>query len=161
MGQWAQGPYAVKNKDKFAGRKNPIYKSSWERTFMQYLDETPSIQRWSYEPFPIPYVHPLTHKRSNYWPDFLVQYIDKNGQSHVDLIEVKPASQVTLEGAGNSKKAQADVVVNTAKWEAAVHYAKMKGMTFKIVDETQIYVSKQKRKLKPRNTKSRVPRRRR
>lgn len=159
--QWQQGEYVVKNKHKFKGRSNPVYKSSWELRMMTFLDERLEIELWAYEPFSIPYVHPLTHRRSNYWPDFLVKYTDKSGQAHVDLLEVKPASQAFQENVGKSQKNQADFVVNNAKWEAARLYAKMKGMNFRVVDESQIYVNQQTRNNKKRNTKSRVPKRKR
>lgn len=150
MGKYAQGTYNVVNTDKYVGNDgNPKYKSSWEKSMMEFLDGNSNILKWGYEVLSIPYMNPLTHKKSNYYPDFLVQYIDKAGTTRVDLIEVKPSSQVTLENA-RTKKDQLSVILNTAKWEAAMAYSKMQGMSFRVIDESQIFHTQKKRVKSPR-----------
>ena len=56
-----------------------------------------------------------------------------------ELIEVKPMKETTLEAAGRSKRSQAAVVLNYAKWEAASKWAKRNGMIFRIVTEADIF----------------------
>lgn len=162
MSKYSQGTYEVKNRDKYIGAGkygrgadgNPVYKSSWERVMMEFLDGNSNIIKWGYEIMSIPYFNPITRKKSNYWPDFFVQYVDKTGATRIDMLEVKPRSQVTLESA-RTKKDKLSVVQNTAKWEAAMAFAKMKGIRFRVVDEEQIFHTKPKRISKPR-----IPRRR-
>lgn len=58
---------------------------------MVYLDTTPSVVNWTYEPFPIPYV---SNKRSGklrrYYPDFFVETSDERV-----IIEIKPYKKLT------------------------------------------------------------------
>ena len=47
MARFAQGKYELKNPEKFLGNKTPTYRSSWEFTFMQFLDNHPSVSKWA------------------------------------------------------------------------------------------------------------------
>lgn len=139
MAKFAQGKYNLKHPDKYAGRKTPTYRSSWEFAFMKFCDENPSIQMWASESVKIPYRNPFTGKATIYVPDFLIQYKTRKGKNMVELIEVKPDNQTTLESAGRSKHNQAHAVLNAAKWEAARAYAKSKGIGFRIVTEKDMF----------------------
>ena len=55
--------------------------------------------KWASENVKIPYRNPLTGKITNYVPDFMIQYQDKNGKTLVELIEIKPKSQTIIENA--------------------------------------------------------------
>ena len=79
----------------------------------------------------------------------MVQYTDKNGAHHVELIEIKPSNQTTMENA-RGKQQQIQVAVNAAKWTAAQEWCKRKGIRFKVINEDQIF-----RNNKPRNPKKR------
>ena len=67
-----------------------------------------------------------------------IQYIDKTGQVHTELIEIKPASQTILERVGKNKYNQAQYVKNQAKWAAATNYCKDRGWEFKILTEKEL-----------------------
>jgi len=152
--KFAQGIYDVQNPSKYVGKKPPYYRSSWEAAFCRFCDDNPSILKWASENIKIPYQNPLTGKYTNYVPDFMIQYVDKNGREHVELIEIKPGSQTTLEGAGRSKRNQAAVAVNTAKWQAASEWCKQQGIHFRVVNEDQIFKTNKKRNKRARNPKS-------
>ena len=77
MGKWAQGIYEVKNPQKYVGLHKPKFRSGWEMLFFQFLDNNPAIIQWASEAISIPYIHPLTGKRTNYIPDFFIVYVDK------------------------------------------------------------------------------------
>ena len=139
MAKYAQGKFTPKNPDKYVGGRNPTYRSSWEFAFMRFCDEHPSVNRWASEAIKIPYRNPFTGKFTIYVPDFFIEYVDKNGKSHVEIIEVKPLNQVTLEGAGKNKRNQAHFVLNQAKWEAARAWAKQNNILFRIVSEDDIF----------------------
>ena len=149
MSKFAQGVYEVVNTPKYAGSKKPYYRSSWELAFMRMCDSHPNIKKWASENVKIPYQNPLTGKYTNYVPDFMIQYIDKGGAEHVELIEIKPANQTTMENA-RGKGQQMQVAVNAAKWTAAQEWCKRKGIRFKVINEDQIFCNN-----KPRNPKKR------
>lgn len=149
MKKFAQGVYEVVNADKYVGGKKPYFRSSWELAFMRMCDNHPNIKKWANENVKIPYRNPVTGKYTNYVPDFMIQYIDKNGSEHIELIEIKPSNQTTLEAA-KGKAQSLQVAVNAAKWTAAQEWCKRKGIRFKVINEDQIF-----RNNKPRNPKKR------
>jgi hypothetical protein len=139
MAKFAQGKFTLKSPEKYVGLKAPTYRSSWEWAFMQFCDNHPGITQWSSESVKIPYKNPLTGKASIYLPDFLVVYSDKNGRQSAELIEVKPKKETTMESAGKSQMAQARVIVNMAKWEAASRWCKQQRIKFRVVTEEDIF----------------------
>ena len=139
MARFAQGKFALKNPDKYVGRKTPTYRSSWEFAFMRFCDEHPNVAQWASEAIRIPYRNPLTGKHTIYVPDFFIAYADKTGKQFVELIEVKPSNQTSLKEAGRSRHNQLHAVVNAAKWEAANAYCKQNGIKFRIVTEHDIF----------------------
>ena len=121
------------------GKKSPTYRSSWEFHFMKFCDENPAIQAWASEAVKIPYRNPLTGRHTIYVPDFFIQYKTKKGKNMVELIEVKPDNQTTMENAGKSKHNQAHAILNAAKWEAARAYCKSKGISFRVITEKDMF----------------------
>ena len=106
---------------------------------MKFCDTNPSVQKWASEAISIPYRDPLTGRQTIYVPDFFVQYVDKNMKTHVELIEIKPASQTILERVGKNKFNQAQYVKNQAKWAAATIWCKQQGIKFRIVNENDLF----------------------
>jgi hypothetical protein len=139
--KFAQGPYTPKNPDKYIGAKVPYCRSSWETTFCMFCDNNPAVESWASEPIKIPYRDPLTGKQTVYVPDFLIKYIDKNQKSHVEMIEIKPANQMILERVGKNPYNQAQYVKNMAKWSAATDYCKNRGIKFRVINESDIFVN--------------------
>ena len=138
MAKFASGPYTVKNGAKYVGKGFPRYRSSWEWAFMNFCDNNEHIQQWASEPVRIPYRNPLTGKMTTYVPDFIVTYKGPNNTLRGELIEIKPKKQSLIE----SKQSQYDramVAVNYAKWDAATKWAKNNGLTFRVINEDQIF----------------------
>ena len=150
MKKFMQGKYVVKEATKYVGKKEPTYRSSWELAFMRMCDNHPNITKWASENVKIPYRSPLDGKYHNYVPDFMVQYTDKNGSQHVELIEIKPSTQTSLKNARSRGDAM-QTALNAAKWTAA----QRKGIRFKVINEDQIFKNN-----KPRKPKQRVARKR-
>ena len=149
-----QGKYQVKNPSKYVGAKVPYFRSSWELHFFVMCDTRPDIVKWASEPLRIPYQHPITGEVTTYVPDFMIQYIDKDGRTHVELIEIKPKGQSTLEearGVGNKTAA----IINAAKWTAAQAFCQSQGIVFRVITEEQIFITKGKRNPKKRIAKPR------
>lgn len=139
MAKFARGKFTMLNPEKYVGTKSPIYRSSWEWSFMRFCDTNPSIQKWASEAINIPYRDPLTGRQTIYVPDFFIQYVDKKGKMMVELIEIKPASQTILERVGKNKYNQAQFVKNQAKWAAANAWCKQQGIKFRIVNENDLF----------------------
>jgi hypothetical protein len=137
--KFAQGVYKVKNLEKYVGKGQPRYRSSWELTFMKFCDNNPSIQQWASEPLQIPYRDPLTGKPTVYVPDFLIVYLDKNSKKHVEMIEIKPSNQMLREKVGKNPYNQAQFVKNQAKWAAAGNFCKNQNIVFRVINEKDIF----------------------
>lgn len=139
MARYAKGQYHPQNPEKYLGKGFPIYRSGWELQFMRFCDNHSSITQWSSEPMRIPYVNPLTNKKTTYVPDFLIQYTDKNNTMKTELIEVKPAAQAIRESVGRSTRNQAHYIINQAKWTAARQFCKQQGIIFRVITENEMF----------------------
>ena len=144
--KFSKGVYKIKNPEKYVGSKMPMYRSSWEYTFMSFCDNNPSVQQWSSESVKIPYRDPLTGKQTVYVPDFLIVYVDRNMKKHAELIEIKPANQMLKERVGKNPYNQAQYVKNMAKWEAAGRWCQQQGIKFRIINESDIFHNGSKKK---------------
>jgi len=143
--KFAQSVYTPKNTKKYIGNKLPYCRSSWETTFCMFCDNNPSVSEWSSEPVKIPYRDPLTGKQTVYVPDFLIKYIDKNDRQHIEMVEIKPANQMLLEKVGKNPYNQAQYVKNMAKWQAAQSWCRNQGITFRVINETDIFANSKKK----------------
>jgi hypothetical protein len=141
MRKFHSGTYEIKNPQKYAGKRNPRYRSGWELTFMRMCDNHPNILSWASEPVRIPYRNPFTGQYTQYVPDFIMIYKSKTGKKIGELVEIKPSSQTILERAKN-KHDKARIILNKAKWKAAGEWAKRKGMRFRVLNEDSIYAIK-------------------
>lgn len=107
----------------------------------------PNVLYWSSESLAIQYVHPIKSAQrghqviSKYYPDYVVIYVDKLGKQHKEVVEVKPSRQAFMEAA-KTKKEKLDVIVNSAKWEAARAFCRQYGYTFRILTEREIHAGK-------------------
>ena len=138
MSKFAQGVFEVKNPQKYVGKGKPRYRSGWEFAFMQFCDNNDSILQWASESIAIPYRHPITGKMTQYIPDFLVQYRNRNNTVATELVEIKPKKQSVIEGKA-SQRDKMIVAINYAKWAAAQQWCKRAGITFRVVTEDDIF----------------------
>lgn len=146
-------PTSLKHPEKYEGNlENITYRSMWERNVMYWLDENPNVAKWASEELFFFYDHPVTGKRSRYFPDFYVKMID--GVQRV--IEVKPKKETTIpiKPSRQTKKYINEVatwMVNQEKWRTAESHCKKANLTFELwTEETldQMGIMKS-RKLKP------------
>ncbi len=81
------------------------FRSSWEKSCMQWLDKTEIILNYEYESIRIPYIHTSGNKergyKRHYIPDFLLIFQD----GHKELWEIKP--KIYCEKERTKLKAQA------------------------------------------------------
>ena len=139
MANWAQGIYTPKNPEKYIGKHKPKYRSGWEFTFMQFCDNNNAVLKWASEAIAIPYIHPLTGKRTNYIPDFFIVYQNKFGNQLAEVVEIKPKKQSLIESRVASAKDRAIVAINHAKWASAMAYCKQQGFTFRVITEDDLF----------------------
>ena len=86
-----KGIYKPSNPKKYKGdQHNIIYRSLWERKFMNYCDLNENVLEWASEEFFIPYCDPTTNRVRRYFPDFFIKYKDRDGNIRRSVIEVKP-----------------------------------------------------------------------
>ena len=139
-------------------RDNPLVKMCYDESSIPMDDprilESDNITKWASENVKIPYRSPLDGKYHNYVPDFMIQYTDRDGHNHVELIEIKPSTQTTLRNA-RSKGDAIQTAVNAAKWVAAQEWCKRKGIRFKVINEDQIFRNNKSRKPKQRVARKR------
>ena len=138
MSKFAQGVFRPMNAVKYVGKGTPRYRSGWELAFMQFCDNNKHVLQWASESIVIPYRHPLTGRMTNYIPDFLVVYADKNGRQRAELVEIKPKKQSIIESKASNRD-RAIVAVNYAKWDSATKWCRRQGLTFRVITEEDIF----------------------
>ena len=148
-----QGKFKPKKPKKYKGDPTQIvYRSLWEKKFMEYCDLTESIDQWQSEEFWIPYKNPIDNRTHRYFPDFFIKYKDKTGVKRSMVIEVKPKRQCKEPVRNPKRKTQAwyyEVkawVINQAKWKAAQNYCADRKYEFKIMTEDDLGISHDRRR---------------
>ena len=140
-----QGLFTPRNPKKYKGEiKNIVYRSSWELSFMQFLDGNPNILEWSSEEIAIPYIKPTDGKIHRYFPDFWIKYKNKQGEVIQEVIEVKPEQQTKQPKTKGKKKQrqlweQVNWAINVSKWKYAQNFCDKYGMKFRILTERQLF----------------------
>ena len=89
-----KGKYRPTRPQKYKGDPTRIiYRSLWERKFMQYCDQTTNILEWGSEEIVLPYRSPVDNRVHRYFPDFYIKVRESNGQIKRYIIEIKPQKQ--------------------------------------------------------------------
>jgi len=140
MSRWAQGNYDIQNPVKYVGRGTPRYRSGWELSFMRFCDTNENVLQWASESIAIPYLNPITGKKTNYIPDFLITYRQKDNTVRAELIEIKPKKQSVIESKMSSRD-RAVVAINYAKWAAAQKWCKRQGLSFRVITENDMFAN--------------------
>lgn len=147
-GEWFKGTYEVINKEKYIGKKAPIFRSSWERRMMYWCDMNINVIKWGSESIAIPYFYPIDKKVHKYYPDFYVEIRVKDGSIQKYITEVKPKKKTKPPKKPKNKNRKAnntydylmaEWIMNNAKWEAAVALCESKGIKFNIITEDHLF----------------------
>ena len=141
------GRFFPSNPKKYAGdSSNIIYRSSWERTFMEYCDRNPDVVTWASEELHIPYFFIGDGKWHRYFPDFLMTTVQaRTNRKQTWVVEVKPYKQTLAPVAGRTRGGRRylrEVVAyqqNQAKWTAAQAFCQRKGWRFVVITEKDLY----------------------
>ena len=140
-----KGIYRPSNPKKYKGHsQNIIYRSLWERKFMNYCDLNENILEGASEEFWIPYLDPTTNHVRRYFPDFFIKYKDKDSNIRRSVIEVKPMRETLQPKAtkGKSRKTMINesmtYVKNQPKWKAAKEFCEDLKLECKIMTEKEL-----------------------
>ena len=139
------GFYKPVNPKKYRGNPtNIVYRSLWERKFMVFCDNNPSILQWGSEEIIIPYRAP-DGKVRRYYPDFWIKVHEKTGKITKYIIEVKPKKQTQPPNEKNKRTASyrnaaLTYAKNQTKWSAARDYCEDRQMNFLILTEDHLGV---------------------
>ena len=110
-----------------------IYRSSYEKSFIYWLEQNQNVEGWGSECLGIPYYNPLDKLNHTYYPDYVVKMKDGT----MMIIEIKPHNQ-TVRPATRNGYAWNEWVKNMCKWAAAKKYCEARGILFKILTEKTI-----------------------
>lgn len=137
------GRFTPKYPSKYKGdATNIIWRSTWERQVMNWLDLSENIIWWSSEELPIKYYNPIDNKIHRYFPDFIVKVKKKDGMVKTYVIEVKPEYQTKQPE--RKRKTQRFInesvtyIINQSKWKAADEFCKDHGWEFRILTEKDL-----------------------
>lgn len=132
--RYTQGYINPKSCKKLINQNEPvIYRSSYEKKFIVWLESSTNVIRWGSECCCIPYlfVDGKTHK---YYPDYYVEF--KDGAKM--LVEIKPYNQTHKPTNEDNAWANREWARNSCKWKAAMEFCESKGLQFKILTEKTI-----------------------
>lgn len=110
---------------------------------MNYLDRHPDVIEWQSEEFFIPYISPVDGKPHRYFPDFWIKKKNAQGIVEIDVVEIKPKSQMAppKKPEKMTKRFFTEARtwgVNQAKWQAASTFCKQRNWNFKILNEQDL-----------------------
>jgi hypothetical protein len=145
-GKFKQGLFKPKNKEKYIGKEDPVYRSGWELKFFRWADDNPNVVEWASEAIVIPYVSPIDRKVHRYYTDGVVAIKEDNIIKKY-IIEIKPSAQTVLPVKGRKRMSTmiyetARYAQNQAKWDAARKYATKHGYDFIILTEKELGIDK-------------------
>jgi hypothetical protein len=138
-----KGRFIPKNPQKYAGDvSNIIWRSTWERQVMNWLDLSDNVVYWSSEELVIKYFSPVDNKIHRYFPDFIVKIKKRDGMVMTHVIEVKPEYQTRQPTQKKKTKRFIEesitYVVNQSKWKAAEEFCKDRGWVFQVLTEKHL-----------------------
>ena len=109
-----------------------IYRSSYERKFIAWLENSEQVKNWGSECIRIPYLY-IDGKRHSYYPDYFVEMMDGTKM----VVEIKPSSQ-TKRPVNENTWVGKEYRKNMCKWKATMEFCQAKGYKFKIITEKTI-----------------------
>lgn len=139
-----QGKFVPKHPEKYIGNPtNIVYRSGWERSFLQWCDMSQFVLKYGSEELVIPYCMPdgSVHR---YFMDFICYIKQKDGSVQKFAVEIKPYKEThppkKQRVITESYKYQVETwIKNEAKWKAADAFCKRMNMKFIILTERELF----------------------
>lgn len=140
-----KGKFVPKNPKKYAGDvSNIVWRSTWERRVMEWLDRSENIIFWSSEELVIKYISPVDNRVHRYFPDFIVKVRRKDGLVMTHVLEIKPEYQTKQPTQKRKTKRFLEesitYAVNQSKWKAASEFCKDHGWVFQVLTEKDLFL---------------------
>lgn len=143
---YKQDFYKLENPEKYIGKGEPYYRSSYELKFFEWADRRSNVISWGCETVVVPYYNPIKNRQARYYVDIIITYLNKNGDTITELIEIKPLAQCSRPKKRGGKRAEQtflkeciDWDTNNAKWAAAEKFARARGWIFRIITEESLF----------------------
>ena len=141
-----RGYFNPKHPEKYEGNvENIIYRSKIELRMMKFLDDAPSILKWSSEEVKIPYRSPKDGRMHRYFVDFKSTAEFKDGTIHTSLIEVKWSTACAPPKLPKNKRKTRRFLrelhtweINEAKWSAAKKVCEKMGWDWLVITEKNL-----------------------
>lgn len=111
-----------------------IFRSSWEKRFVEWCETCGDVVRWGSECLEIKYINIIDKKIHSYYPDYLIELQDGTRA----VIEIKPYAQTQRPGSRASEYAKEQYLRNRSKWEYAKKFCEENGWKFWILTEKTI-----------------------
>jgi hypothetical protein len=148
--KYDQGQFHPRRVEKYKGKLPIIYRSSWEKKFCSFCDNTPQVIAWGSESVVIRYNDPSRKNTSHrYFIDFNMTVKTKDGSLQKFIVEVKPFKETqkpvlsARRKPATMKRELETYIRNQAKWKAATEWAKQKGGTkFIVITEKDLFQQK-------------------
>lgn len=146
-GEWYQGVFTPEHPEKCINKTTINYRSSWEKRFCSFLDQSPHCKKWGYEVVTLKYVFQIDSKIHKYIVDFYAEMVNSDNKIDKYLIEIKPKHQSIEPVMPKRKSAKSmknfmyeakQYIKNKNKWMYAENFCKANGMTFKILNENTL-----------------------
>ena len=112
---------------------NIIYRSSYERKFIYFLENNKDVKYWGSECFSIPYYLIIDEKMHTYYPDYFIEMQDGTNI----VVEIKPYNQ-TQKPVNENCWASREYIKNMCKWKATQDFCRAKGYKFRVLTEKTI-----------------------
>lgn len=125
-------PSSCKKLFKSQSNEPIIFRSSYERTFVYWLESCKDVKQWGSECLEIRYKY-IDGKTHRYYPDYVVEMMNGNKL----VIEIKPKNQ-TVKPLNENSSAFEMYVKNMCKWKAAKQFCESNGLKFQILTEETI-----------------------
>jgi len=140
--RYTQGVYTPVHPEKYIGESEVVYRSSWEKRLMGFLDNNNSVLFWNSESAIVKYVSPLDNKIHKYYVDFLAKMKLKDGSIKTYAIELKPIMQTKMPLPNKNKERflqeMSTYLVNQAKWKTATEYFAKMNVEFMVLTEKDL-----------------------
>ncbi|MCK5020962.1 MAG: hypothetical protein KAS32_28365 [Candidatus Peribacteraceae bacterium] len=145
-----RGKFRPRHPEKYMGDpKGIVYRSSWEREFFNYCDNSAKIKRWASEEIIVPYYY--LGKKHRYFPDVYIEYMHHSGVMRKKLIEIKPYGECFPPRQSKNRGKYARQVhtygKNQAKWAAAIEFCELNSMEWEVFTEYTLQLKKPTQKM--------------
>lgn len=113
--------------------KPVIYRSSYEKTFIEWCEKCKDVLHWGSECAGIPYINAYDGQQHTYYPDFFLEMTDGSKV----IVEIKPYSQTQKPKVLNDYNMK-QYITNMSKWKFVKEMCSAHDWKFWIITEKSL-----------------------